>query len=219
MRPNSWFAVVGSALVIVLLGPAAFGTTLLQQQELSELVAESRRAVLAEVANVRYAYDEHHLPSTYLTLRVNDALYGDLPASGETFEIKIYGAPVAMPDGLQLFISGTPHYRRGERYLFLLIEESRWGFTNTAGLPFGAFRVKSGAAGGLRAASVGGNRLTLGQDGLGRWLDLDELTSVERAEIADPTAAVPYTLLRRAVTDLWTAGPVLPQAAGTGGSR
>jgi len=52
-------------------------TTLIELQELPDLVEESRRAVLAEVVNVRYGLDEHGLHSTWVGVRVDDALYGD----------------------------------------------------------------------------------------------------------------------------------------------
>ena len=123
----------------------AFGTTgattILQSVTLPELVRESDRAIVAEVLRVEYGYDENRLPSTRVTLRVEETLFGKV--SDETLEIKLFGAPTKMDDGLRLFVDGTPRYQRGDRYLLLLIPTSKWGFTNTAGLGFGAFKVSA----------------------------------------------------------------------------
>ena len=175
--------------------------SLVRSENLAELVDQSGSGLRVRVVEVRYDYDAHELPSTFLTLRVEDAVYGDdTPAAGETIEIKLFGAPVSMSDGLRIHVDGTPDYRPGESYLLLLLERSEWGFTNTAGLMFGAFRIRADAEGRPLAESVGGNRWTFGDRGLSNWLA--DLTEPERAAVADPLAPVPYSLLRRAVTDL-----------------
>lgn len=175
--------------------------SLVRAESLGALVDESRRCVLAQVIGVRYGYDDNRLPGTFVTLRVEDAVYGDeLPAPGETLEIKLYGAPVEMDDGLRIHVDGTPRYRAGERYLLLLLGDSKWGFTNTAGLMFGAFRVEEDAAGRRMASSVGGNRWSFGERGLAGWLR--EPSELERGVLADPRAPVPYPLLRRALIEL-----------------
>jgi hypothetical protein len=178
-------------------------TSLVVSQELPALVEESRRGVLAEVVRVRYGMDERNLHSTWVTLRIEDLVYGEGLEGREELTIKVYGAPMTMPDGTRLFIDGTPLYRVGDRYFLLLRQDSDWGFTNTAGLAQGAFLVRE-ERGHLRARSLTGNRGVFGEQGLARFLDEEELTPQERLTIADPAAAVPFPLLRRAVLQVWT---------------
>lgn len=179
-------------------------TTMMRVQEFPDLVEQSQRAALVEVLSVSYAYDENQLPTTSVLLRVEDPIYGaPLPKAGETFRIKLFGAPVEMPDGRRLYVDGTPRYRAGERYVLMLLGESKFGFTNTASLGFGAFRVSSTPGGQTLAQSVMGNRAAFGENGLGSWLDE---ASQEVSASADPASPVAYPLLRRALRELWIAG-------------
>jgi len=191
----------------------AHSTTLIRMEELPALVEESSRAALAEVVGVRYGLDEHRLHSTWLTLRIDDALYGqDVPAPGRELTVKFYGAPVTMPDGTRMFIEGTPAYERGERYLLLLRGESSHGFTNVPGLFQGAFRVLP-ESGETLVRSLGGNRGVFGERGLERWIDAGALTERQRARVGDPDAPVPYSMLREAVMRLWIDGGGVPWRA------
>jgi hypothetical protein len=199
--------------VAILTVSAVRATTFARPQDLARLVEESRRAVLVEVVDVRYDYDENRVPSTFVTLRVDDAIYGEeLPDPGQTFQVKLFGAPVQMPDGLRVHLDGTPRYATGERYLLLLKQDSKLGFTNTAGLMFGAFRVEQNDRGRLLATSLGGNRHAFGEQGLAAWLD-ESVAGAEHRAVADPAAAVPYRLLRLALSNLWTAGGGTPRPA------
>ena len=189
----------GIGLGLCLAAPAARATTILRVEDLGTLVAESRRAVLAQVVDVRYGFDEHELHSTWVTLRVEDPLYGRLPPRGRELEIKIYGAPVAMPDGSRLFVDGTPRYSPGQRYLLLLLEDSAWGFTDTAGLHQGAFRIEHGPDGRDTAESLASNRSVLGERGLGRWLTPRDVDSRDLPFLDRTTGPVPYTVLRQAI--------------------
>jgi hypothetical protein len=181
------------------LGGRASATTIVHAEDLSALVDESRRAVLAEVLDVRYGFDERKLHSTWVRLRVEDPLYGRLPRSGEELEIKIYGAPVPMPDGSRLFLDGTPVYRAGQRYLLLLLDDSAWGFTDTAGLDQGAFRIERGVDGRDLAESLASNRSVVGERGLGRWLAPADVEPRDRPFLDRVTGPVPYTVLRQAI--------------------
>ena len=51
---------------------------------------------------------------------------------------------------------------------------------------------------------LAGNREVFGKQGLGQWIEDDELSPEQRALIADPAEAVPFPLLRRAVVRVWT---------------
>lgn len=180
----------------------AKATTLLERQELPALVAESERALVAEVVQVRFGKDDRGLHSTWIDLAVEERLYGRMPGAGDTITLKLYGAPITMPDGSRIFIEGTPSYRQGERYLLLLRGESEWGFTNVAGLMLGAFRIEAGGR-ATTARSLGGNRAVFGADGLQRWLPGGErMTPGERRALETPDAAVPIRLLRKAVIGL-----------------
>jgi hypothetical protein len=205
VRAVQALAVVVLTLCVVLsLNPPAQAMTLIRTQELPELVKESRRAVLATVTSVHYGFDERQLHSTFIKLRVDDHLYGpDAVLPGEEFEIKLYGAPDRMSDGSRLFVDGTPRYTVGDRFFLLLKGESPWGFTNTAGLQQGAFRISSDGAGILHTESLVGNRSVLGEGGLGRWLDGEDLPRSEAGYLTVNDRPVPYTLFRRAVLNLW----------------
>lgn len=187
------------ACLALLVPGVSRATTILRLETLDTLVAESRRALLGEVVDVRYGYDEHGLHSTRVTLRVDDPIYGRLPPRGRDLEIKLYGAPVPMPDGTRLFVDGTPRYRVGDRYLLLLLDDSPWGFAGTVGLYQGAFRVSRGADGRDMAESLGGNRAALGERGLGAWLSPADVEPHDLPLLDGATAAVPYTLLRQAI--------------------
>jgi hypothetical protein len=189
-----------SALGLVLaLAASAQATTIVRVEDLAALVEESRRAVLAEVLDVRYGFDERQLHSTWVRLRVEDPLYGHLPRRGEEIEIKIYGAPVPMPDGSRLFLDGTPVYRAGQRYLLLLLDDSAWGFTDTAGFDQGAFRIERGVDGRDLAESLASNRNIVGERGLGRWLAPADVEPRDRPLLDHVTGPVPYTVLRQAI--------------------
>ncbi len=194
---------VSVVLTCAALAPAVtWGTTILRVEDLGALVDEARRAVLADVIDVRYGPDEREMPSTWVTLRVDDPVFGRLPARGEKLEIKIYGAPVSMPDGSRLFVDGTPRYRPGDRYFLLLLDDSAWGFTDTAGLYQGAFRIARGTDGRETAESLGGNQSVLGDRGLGRWLGPSEVAAMDLPYLDQARAPVPYSLLRRAIERL-----------------
>jgi hypothetical protein len=193
-----WFAVIATVLA-----PPTHALTLVRTSELPDLVDESHRAVLATVTSVLHGFDEQGLHSTFVKLRVEDHLYGpDVPPPGQEMDIKIYGAPETMPDGSRLFVEGTPRYTIGDRYLLLMIEDSPWGFTNTAGLHQGAFRI-TGSDGGLFAESLAGNGNVLGEEGLRRWLDVDQVSSDETQFLSHTEGPVPFSMLRKAVVDLW----------------
>jgi hypothetical protein len=198
-RPNR--RGIAGLTVLLLAVSLSSATTLMRVQEFPELVDQSQRGALVQVLAVSYGYDESHLPSTSVLLRVEDPIYGaPLPEAGKTLRIKLFGAPVDMPDGRRLHVDGTPRYQVGERYVLLLLGESEFGFTNTASLGFGVFRVSDDATGQPLAQSVMGNRRAFGENGLASWLDDGE----QQAGVSgDPSAPVAYPLLRRALTDLW----------------
>ena len=197
------FSVFRGAITTLLLSLATFGVaeiraaTVLLQADLEQLVAESESAALAEVVEVRHGRDERGLHSTWVTIRIDDPIFGNrLPTAGETYTFKSYGAPVRMPDGSRVFIDGTPDYRAGQDLLLMLLPVSRWGFSGTAGLSQGVFRV-AGGPDARTAESLAGNRNVLGEDGLSRWLDPGAIE-----ETTEPAAEVPYPLLRRALVGL-----------------
>jgi len=177
-------------------------TTILRVEDLPALVEEARRAVLAEVLDVRYGLDEREMHSTWVTLRIDDPLFGHVPRRGQDLVIKIYGAPVPMPDGSRVFIEGTPRYRLGDRYLLLLLNDSPWGFTDTAGMYQGAFRIARGSDGRDMAESLAGNRSVFGARGLGRWIAPAEVDPIDLPHLDRAQGPVPYALLRRTIERL-----------------
>ena len=192
---------LASILISLFAMSVSSATTMMRVQEFPDLVEQSQRAALVEVLSVSYAYDENQLPTTSVLLRVEDPIYGaPLPKAGETLRIKLFGAPVEMPDGRRLYVDGTPRYSAGERYVLLLLGESKLGFTNTASLGFGAFRVFGDASGQTLAQSVMGNRMAFGENGLESWLDE---APQEASASGDPAAPVAYPFLRRALRELW----------------
>jgi hypothetical protein len=181
----------------------ADATTWVRLEPLPGLIEESRRAVLATVTAVHHDFDERRLHATFVTLRVEEVLYGEnVPPAGDTLDIKIYGSPEPLSDGSRLFVEGTPRYTIGDRFLLLLCADSPWGFTSAAGLMQGAFRITEDAAGRLMAWSLGGNHHALGPEGLGRWLDERDVPAEERPYLAETHRPVPYSLLRRAILQL-----------------
>ncbi len=180
----------------------ALSSTLMRAQELPAVVAESERAALVTVVDVRYMPDEAGRPSTHLVLELADPLYGF--ARGERqVAIKLFGAPVPMPDGHFAHIDGTPRFTRGQRYLLLLRGTSPWGFTGIAGHVFGAFRVEEDEdTGELLAFSTVRGRDVFGPGGLAQWLEGEALEGADARRLAEPDAPVPYEMLRRAVLRL-----------------
>jgi hypothetical protein len=195
------------ALAAALVGLPAHATTFIRFEKLPALVAESERAVLATVTSVTHRYDARGLHATFVELQVEDSLYGAAAQEGATLTIKLYGSPEPMADGSRMYVEGTPRYRVTERYLLLLRGESPWGFTNTAGLMQGAFRVDSEEDGGrLMAVSLGGNRSVLGPSGLGQWLSPTEVDAGQRRYLDVTEGGIPYELLRQAVVKLRQGG-------------
>lgn len=189
-----WRIVAG--LVVAMTAAPLSASTLLKLERLPELVAQSRRAVLARVVEVRHGFDEHRAHSTFVSLSVEDVLFGrNLPLPGELLSIKIYGAPVPLEDGSRVFVEGTPEYLVGERYLLLLLDDSGLGFTNTVGLFQGVFRVDT-SSDGLVASSLAGNHHVLGGEGL----------SATGAGRAGADAPVSYESLREVIVNLWRDG-------------
>lgn len=204
-------------VVLLLFLPVATtrATTLLRVQGLEELVDESVTAILGQVAEVRYGYDDRKLHSTWVTLRVDDAVYGsDLPAPGGEYTFKMYGAPVRMSDGTRMFIDGTPDYQVGERYLLLLIRVSDWGFTDTAGMFQGAFRITNAADGRVMAESLAGNPVILGSKGLAEWIGPAEVAAAEAPYLDSTRGVLPYSLLRRAIARIKGVDESAPAVAG-----
>ena len=189
-------------LVIVALASVALpahAVSFLRVQQLPELVEESTRAVMGEVVEVRYGFDEQRLHSTWVTLRVADALYGDVPGPGGLLTFKIYGAPQPLEDGSRIFLDGTPMYTAGQRYLVLLIRESRWGFTNTAGLYQGAFLLDDAN----RVRRLDPHDEMFGEGGLVTLLGGDGTTEVQPGRQPGFDDIVDYARLRQAITGLW----------------
>ncbi|HXV75936.1 MAG TPA: hypothetical protein VD788_06400 [Candidatus Polarisedimenticolaceae bacterium] len=207
MRRSSWRPVRAAlALVVGLSAPVCDAATIVRSADLGELVAEAGSAILADVVAVRYGRDERGLHGTWVTVRVADPIFGDgLPAAGGEYTFKSYGAPVTMPDGSRVYIDGSPSYRPGDSLLLLLLPRSRWGFSGTAGLSQGVFRVRVDARGERTAVGMAGNAGVFGERGLAGWLDPAARSGVPAA----PDAPVPYAALRRAIADLArTAGKV-----------
>ncbi len=196
-RPLFLFFLIAFAAAV----PAA-ATTWIRFEPLPALVAESRRAVVGSVVGVHHGYDDRGLHATFVTLEIEEALYGTEVAPGGTMDLKLYGSPEPMLDGSRLFVEGTPRYTIGDRVLLLLREDSPWEFTNTAGLMQGAFRLTAGPGGLAMAESFGGNGPVLGPDGLGAWLDADDVPPGERPFLDARSGPVPLALLRRAVLAL-----------------
>jgi hypothetical protein len=134
--------IVSLAVAVLLVSPGIRAASIVRAADLAELVEESEVALAAEVVKVRYGKDDRGLHSTWVTVRVDDPIFGDrLPSPGEFYTFKSYGAPVRMPDGSRVFIDGTPLYRTGDTLLLMLLPVSRWGFSGTAGLSQGVFRL------------------------------------------------------------------------------
>ncbi|ANM31927.1 hypothetical protein ABI59_23715 [Acidobacteria bacterium Mor1] len=188
-----------ACLALLSLAPV-HAATLVQLQELPALVDEAHRGVLATVAGVHHDYDARGLHATFVKLRIDEPLFGAVPDAGEFLEIKLYGAPVEMPDGGRLFVEGTPRYGVGQRYLLLLREDSAWGFTNVSGLFMGAFRIESEPSGDENyAESLAGNRV-FGEGGLSRFIEAEDPAEEPYLQVTD--RPVPYPMLRRAVLKL-----------------
>jgi hypothetical protein len=204
-RRSGVLKVVLNAITLLVMSGSVQATTLVRVQELPVLVEESDGAALVRVTGVRYGLDERDLHSTFVTFEVEDPVYGSrFAAAGREMTIKTYGAPVTMPDGSRMFINGTPRYRVGERYLLLLMRESEWGFSSTAGLIQGVFHVARDARGKLHARNLAGTARVVGEGGLAR--------------AACPLDAISYPLLRSALVRIWTDLGRQPRV-GKGGAR
>jgi hypothetical protein len=214
-NPLRWCVAIAIFVGCVL--PLA-GATVVRTSGLPELVEESTRGVVSEVVEVRHDYDDRGLHSTFVKLRILDALYGDVPGPGEQLSIKVYGAPDPMPDGSRLYVDGTPHFRTGERYLLLLVDDTGWGFTSAVGLYQGAFLVDGADTATMTVRPLAARHALFGE--ADQWVG-DASTSPEvRRALVDGRAPVPYGLLRSSIMNLWTSSGGRPwQSADATGSR
>ena len=82
-RPTCLGAGVALLLAVALAASPASATSLVAREELPALVEESERGVLAEVIRVHYGKDKRNLHSTWVTLRIEDLVYGRSSKAGK----------------------------------------------------------------------------------------------------------------------------------------
>jgi hypothetical protein len=121
-----------------LLPGAARATTVLRV-DLPALTAGADRIFVGRVVAVRSGRDHRHLPATWTTFAVDEALKGE---PGARLTIKQIGVSAPLADGSLYRIPALPTYRAGDEVLLFLHPDSAAGFTSPVGLGQGRFRIR-----------------------------------------------------------------------------
>jgi len=146
-HPRRWAAV---ALCGALACGTAAATVQPRQSNIVELVSKSELIIRGTVTSVSDGIDARGLPYTEVTLRVAEAIRGEV---GATYTFRQFGLirPRDMGDGrLNVMVTPAdwPTYQKGESTILFLNRHAKWtGLQTTVGLGHGKFNVAlAGAA-------------------------------------------------------------------------
>jgi hypothetical protein len=141
---------IQTALILLpILCTGAFATTLTREINLVDLVGQSQLILHGTVKSVTDGIDERGIPYTQITIRVLEALRGDV--KGE-YTFRQFGLlkPRRMANGttnLMVTPAGWATYSPGEETILFLYKRAAWtGLQTTVGLGQGKFKVQMAGA-------------------------------------------------------------------------
>ena len=193
---------LSAALILITLFCAGvFATTFTGQINLVDLVGQSQLILHGTIKSVADGIDERGVPYTQVTIRVFEALRGNVKGD---YTFRQFGLlkPRRMPNGttnLMVTPAGWATYTAGEETILFLYKRAAWtGLQTTVGLGQGKFKVQM--AGAM-------NQTT--NAGLFRHLAIDQslLGSKEQRALLTQRGAVNVnafiSLVRQAVQGNW----------------
>ena len=143
------FRLPGTLVLLPLLCAGALATTLTRQINLVDLVGQSQLILHGTVKSVTDGVDQRGIPYTQVTIRVFEALRGDV--KGE-YTFRQFGLlkPRKMANGttnLMVTPAGWATYTQGEEAILFLYKQAAWtGLQTTVGLGQGKFKVQMAGA-------------------------------------------------------------------------
>lgn len=143
-RLGSAWACVVVLLGLSMAGTLASATTFQQEANLVDLLQQSQFILRGTVSNVTDGIDQRGVPYTEVTIKVSDAIKGDV---GKEYTFRQFGLlqPRDMGNGkrnLMVTPAGWATYTKGEDTILFLHKQAAWtGLQTTAGLGQGKFRV------------------------------------------------------------------------------
>lgn len=151
---GAWIA--GCAFAVILASAASPArATVSQALSLSELVNRADLVVVATCVDHRASWDERRRIVTDYSVRVDEALKGDI-SPGEMLTMRRLGGVLG---DLGMRIEGEPHLETGQRYLLFLRIASDAPFTRPVGMSQGVMTVNERQ--GSWMVQPGGSGLTL----------------------------------------------------------
>jgi hypothetical protein len=187
--------------VVLFAACVANATTFSKQANLVDLIGESELIIHGTVKDVTDGIDERGIPYTEVTIRVLEALKGDV--SGD-YTFRQFGLlkPRSLGNGkvnLMVTPSEFATYSKGEETILFLYKQARQtGLRTTTGLSHGKFKV-----------SLGGATSQANNAGLfdGIDMDLTTLTDTQKRVFATKSGAVNaqafVSLVKQAVSEKW----------------
>jgi hypothetical protein len=135
---------IGAALCCLFLAATAGATVQRRETSIVDLVGQSELILRGTIKSVSDGIDERGIPYTEVTMRVSDAIRGDV---GAQYTFRQFGLlkPRSMGNGkLNLMVTpaGWATYAKGEDTVLFLYRRAKWtGLQTTVGLGHGRFKV------------------------------------------------------------------------------
>ncbi len=138
-----------TVLIVLIAATAAQATTFKREANLADLISQSELILHGTVSKVSDGIDDRGIPYTEVTLRVREALRGQV---GDEYTFRQFGLlkPRKMDDGkvnLMVTPAGWATYTKGEETILFLHKHASWtGLQTTAGLGQGKFKIEMAGA-------------------------------------------------------------------------
>ena len=148
-RSGPAWACVVALLGLTMAGTLATATTFQREANIVDLLQQSELILRGTVSNVTDGIDEHGVPYTEVTLKVSDAIKGEV---GKEYTFRQFGLlkPRDIGNGkmnLMVTPAGWATYTRGEDAILFLRKKASWtGLQTTAALSHGKFKVSMASA-------------------------------------------------------------------------
>jgi hypothetical protein len=149
MSRTTLFRIPTALILLSILFTGAFATTLTRQINLVDLVGQSQLILHGTVKSVTDGIDERGVPYTEVTVRVFEALRGNVQGN---YTFRQFGLlkPRRMANGtsnLMVTPAGWATYTPGEETILFLYKRAAWtGLQTTVGLGQGKFKVQMAGA-------------------------------------------------------------------------